>query len=235
MISIDKVVKRRGNRTLLKNISFVAEPGRITGFVGPNGAGKSTTLRVLLGLDKATSGTATIGGYRYRDLRFPLTTVGAVLDGPGAHPSRTARAHLSWVADSNKISRKRVREVLDKVGLANDAKRRVNTYSLGMGQRLGIAVALLGQPEYLVLDEPLNGLDPDGIRWIRSLLKDHAAAGGTVLLSSHLMSELTEIADDIVVISEGQITACGTLSDLTQNFQNLEEAFFAYTQKQKTL
>ena len=233
MIVIDKVVKRHGNRTSLKGISFVAEPGKITGFVGPNGAGKSTTLRVLLGLDKATSGTATIDGNHYQDLRFPLTTVGAVLDGPGAHPSRTARAHLSWVADSNKISRERVKEVLDKVGLANDAKRRVKAYSLGMGQRLGIAVALLGQPEYLVLDEPLNGLDPEGIRWIRSLLKEHAAAGGTVLLSSHLMNELTEIADDIVVISEGEITACGELSDFTQKFQNLEEAFFAYTQKQK--
>lgn len=229
MIEIHDLCKRRGQRTILHDISFVARPGRVTGFVGPNGAGKSSTLRILLGLDRATSGTALFSGRRYRDLRPPLRTVGAMLDGSGAHPSRTARAHLQWVAASQGIGARRVSEVLEIVGLAADGGRRTGTFSLGMGQRLGIAAALLGEPEVLVLDEPVNGLDPAGIVWIRELLAGHAAKGGTVLLSSHLMGELAEIADELVVISAGRVTASGTLGELVDAHGGLEAAFFALT------
>ena len=160
MISIENLVKRHGEREVLHGVSLEARPGRVTGFVGPNGAGKSSTLRCLLGLDQADGGRTLIGGYPYRELREPLRTVGAVLDGSGAHPSRTARGHLGWVASGAGISRHRVAEVLDVVGLSDAAGRRVRTFSLGMGQRLGLATALLGDPEVLVLDEPVNGLDP---------------------------------------------------------------------------
>ncbi len=231
MINVHDVVKRHGDRTVLHGVSFSARSGRVTGFVGPNGSGKSSTLRILLGLDRPQSGTSTIAGHRYRSIRHPLTRVGSMLDGAGAHPMRMARAHLGWVAASNRIPRRRVNEVLEQVGLADAARRRVGTYSLGMGQRLGLATALLGEPEYLVLDEPVNGLDPEGVRWIRRLLRSHADMGGTVLLSSHLMSELAEIADDVAVISEGRITATGTLAEVTQGYRNLEDAFFAHTQK----
>lgn len=231
MIVVDSVVKQHGRRTVLHDISFTAPSGKVTGFVGPNGSGKSSTLRILLGLDKPNSGSATIAGRSYRELRRPLHWVGAMLDGPGAHPTRTARAHLNWVATSNKIPRRRVQEVLSQVGLTDAGRRRVNTYSLGMGQRLGLATALLGEPEYLVLDEPVNGLDPDGIRWIRKLLREHVDMGGTVLLSSHLMSELAEIADYIVIIAEGRITDAGSLDSITQGYGDLEEAFFARTRR----
>lgn len=177
MIAIENLVKRHGAREVLHGVSLEARPGRVTGFVGPNGAGKSSTLRCLLGLDRADSGRALIGGRPYRELREPLRTVGAVLDGSGAHPSRTARGHLGWVASGAGISRRRVAEVLDVVGLSEAAGRRVRTFSLGMGQRLGLATALLGDPEVLVLDEPVNGLDPEGIRWIRRLLRQRADAG----------------------------------------------------------
>lgn len=177
MIRCDDVSKVRGRRKILDGVGFEARPGRVTGFVGPNGAGKSSSLRILLGLDRATTGYATIDGRPYRELRNPLRHVGSMLDGAAAHPSRTARAHLGWVAASNDIPRKRVQQVLEEVGLAADANRRVGTYSLGMGQRLGLATALLGKPERLVLDEPVNGLDPQGVRWIRRLLRAHADAG----------------------------------------------------------
>lgn len=154
-----------------------------------------------------------------------------MLDGAGAHPSRSARDHLSWIATSNGIARRRVNEVLELVGLVEHARRRVRTYSLGMGQRLGLAAALLGEPEVLVLDEPVNGLDPEGVRWIRQLLRSHADAGGTVLLSSHLMSELAEIVDDVVVISSGSIAAAKSLAEVTSGFRSLEDAFFALTQR----
>jgi ABC-2 type transport system ATP-binding protein len=194
-----------------------------------SGAGKSTTLRILLGLDAATSGTALINGKRYRDLRHPLRTVGALLDGAGPVPERRAIDHLTWIAQSNRIPRGRIPEVLDLVGLADAAKSRVKKYSLGMGQRLGIAAALLGSPEILILDEPVNGLDPDGIRWIRRLLRDYAASGRTVLVSSHLMTEMSETADDVVIIDHGRIVTRGPLAEVTAGHASLEDAFFALT------
>lgn len=229
MLSVEDLVKRRGSRRILRDVTFRAEPGRVTGFVGPNGAGKSSTLRILLGLDRATSGTALVDGHPYRRLRHPLRTVGSLLDGSGAHRSRTARNHLAWVARSNGIPRRRVGEVLDQVGLAEAGRTRVGRFSLGMGQRLGLATALLGQPGALVLDEPMNGLDPAGIRWLRGLLRGHAQAGGTVLLSSHLMSEVAEIADDLVVIAGGRAVAAGPLTQVTAGYPTLEDAFFALT------
>ncbi|WP_040702361.1 ABC transporter ATP-binding protein [Nocardiopsis ganjiahuensis] len=229
MLSIENLTKRRRSRVILSDVTFRAEPGRVTGFLGPNGAGKSSTLRILLGLDRAGGGRALVNGRPYRELRSPLRTVGAVLDGSGAHRSRTARAHLSWVASSNGIPRRRVGEVLDLVGLADAGRTRVGRYSLGMGQRLGLAAALLGEPEALVLDEPVNGLDPEGIRWLRRLLRAHADAGGTVLLSSHLMGEVAEIADDLVVISGGRIAAAGPLLEVTAGHASLEDAFFTLT------
>lgn len=229
MISIENLVKRHGSREVLHGVSLEARPGRVTGFVGPNGAGKSSTLRCLLGLDRADGGTALIDGRPYRELRDPLRMVGAVLDGSGAHPSRTARGHLGWVASGAGISRRRVAEVLDVVGLSDAAGRRVRTFSLGMGQRLGLATALLGDPEVLILDEPVNGLDPEGIRWIRTLLRQRADAGGTVLLSSHVLAELAEVADDVVVIAGGRVRAAGTLEEVAAGYANLEEAFFSLT------
>jgi ABC-2 type transport system ATP-binding protein len=229
MILIDQLVKRHGPRTVLDRISFEAAPGRVTAFLGPNGAGKSSTLRILLGLDRPDGGDALIGGVPYRRLRDPLRTVGSMLDGSGAHRSRTARDHLAWVARSNGVPRRRVAEVLERVGLAGSARMRVGRFSLGMGQRLGLAAALLGEPEALVLDEPVNGLDPEGIRWIRGLLRGHADAGGTVLLSSHLMGEVAGIADDLVVISGGRVVRSGTLGEVTSGYADLEEAFFGLT------
>ena len=229
MIRIDRLVKRRGARTILHGIDLAARPGRVTAFLGANGAGKSSTLRILLGLDRADDGAALVGGRRYRELREPLRVVGSMLDGSGAHRSRTARDHLGWVARSNGIPRRRVGEVLEQVGLADSARMRVGRFSLGMGQRLGLAAALLGEPEALVLDEPVNGLDPEGIRWIRGLLRGHADAGGTVLLSSHLMGEVEGLADDLVVIAGGRVAAAGTLAEVTGAHASLEEAFFALT------
>ncbi|MFT0846692.1 ATP-binding cassette domain-containing protein [Actinomycetaceae bacterium L2_0104] len=226
MITIENLTKKHGARTVLSEISFQAQPGRVTAFLGANGAGKSSTLRILLGIDHATSGRALIDGAPYATLRSPLRRVGSVLDGSGAHRSRSARNHLHWVASANGIPRSRVPEVLEEVGLADSAKMKVGDYSLGMGQRLGIATALLGQPDILVLDEPVNGLDPEGIRWLRGLLRRHAEAGGTVLLSSHLMSEVAEIADDVVVIATGRTRASGTLAEVTSGYKDLETAFF---------
>ena len=229
MIEVSRVSKRYGKKVAVDDVSFRVRPGKVTGFLGPNGAGKSTTLRVLLGLDHATSGTALIGGKRYRDLRFPLRTVGALLDGAGPVPERRAVDHLTWIAQSNRIPRARVREVLQIVELGEAAKQRVGKYSLGMRQRLGIAAALLGDPEILVLDEPVNGLDPEGIRWVRRFLREYAASGRTVLLSSHLMTETADTADDVVVISSGRIVADGPLADITSGHSSLETAFFALT------
>lgn len=229
MLTIDSVVRRHGPRTVLDRVSFEARPGRVTAFLGPNGAGKSSTLRILLGLDRADQGRALVDGRLYRSLRDPLRTVGSLLDGSGAHRSRRARDHLAWVARSNGIPRRRVDAVLEQVGLAEAARARVGRFSLGMGQRLGLACALLGEPRALVLDEPVNGLDPEGIRWIRGLLRAHADAGGTVLLSSHLMGEVTGVADDLVVISGGRVVAHGPLADVTAGYDDLEQAFFALT------
>lgn len=229
MLTIDSLAKRHGPRTVLDDVTFEARPGRVTAFLGANGAGKSSTLRILLGLDRADAGHALIHGRPYRDLRDPMRTVGAMLDGAGAHRSRTAQAHLGWISTAAGIPRRRVREVLEQVGLRDAGRTRVGRFSLGMGQRLGLAAALLGEPEALVLDEPVNGLDPEGIRWIRGLLRGHADAGGTVLLSSHLMGEVAGLADDLVVISHGRVVATGTVDEVTGGHTNLEEAFFALT------
>lgn len=229
MITFEAVTRRRGPRTILSDVTFTAAPGRVTGFVGPNGAGKSTSLRILLGLERADAGRARVDGQRYADLPRPLTHIGASLGGAGAHPARRAADHLAWVAASNRIPRRRIGEVLDEVGLAEHARRRVRTFSLGMAQRLGIATALLGEPPVLVLDEPINGLDPEGIRWIRALVRRRADAGGTVLLSSHVMAEVAEVADDVVVIAGGRVRAAGPLGDVAGAYASLEDAFFTLT------
>ncbi len=229
MIEISQLSKHYGSKTAVDDVSFIVRSGQVTGFLGPNGAGKSSTLRILLGLDAATQGTALIDGKLYRDLRYPLRTVGGLLDGAGPVPERRAVDHLTWIAQSNRIPRARVREVLQLVGLEGAAKQRVKKYSLGMGQRLGIAAALLGDPEVLVLDEPTNGLDPEGIRWIRRFLRDYAASGRTVLLSSHIMTEMSYTADDLIIIDHGRIVTHGTLSEITAGHSCLEEAFFALT------
>ena len=232
MITVEHVSKRRGRRPILSDVGFEARPGRVTGFLGPNGAGKSSTLRILLGLDRADAGAALVAGRPFARWRRPLTVVGALLDGGGAHRSRTGRAHLRWVAASNGLPRSRVDEVLDLVGLGADAGKRVGKYSLGMSRRLGLAAALLGDPGILVLDEPVNGLDPGGIRWMREFLRERAAAGRTVLLSSHLMGELAETVDDVVVIDRGRIAARGSLAEVTGAHRSLEDAYFALTAPQ---
>lgn len=229
MIAINNLVKYRGSQKILSSISFKARPGRVTGFLGPNGAGKSSTLRILLGLDRATSGSALINGKPFTALSNPLTTIGAALDGFGAHRMRTGRAHLRWIACAAGLPRSRVEEVLEIVGLGHAAGKRVASYSLGMGRRLGMAAALLGDPKILVLDEPVNGLDPEGIRWIRTFLRERAKSGNTVLLSSHLMGELAETVDDVVIMHRGNIVADGTLAEVTGHHSSLEEAFFALT------
>lgn len=232
MIEIRNLTKTHGNRRVVDGISLDAAPGRITGFLGPNGAGKSSTMRILLGLDRATSGTALIDGRAYRDIDRPLWTVGSMLDGPGAAKGRTARAHLTWVAQSNGIPAQRVGEVLDMTGLADVARSRIRGFSLGMGQRLGIAAALLGDPRVLVLDEPTNGLDPDGIRWTRRFLRRLADDGRTVFVSSHLMNEMEGIADDAVVIARGRVLASGTAREVQGEHASLEDAFFDLTDGQ---
>ncbi|MGW7526944.1 ATP-binding cassette domain-containing protein [Streptomyces sp. NPDC054783] len=206
-IDIRDLSKEYGGRRAVDRLTFSVRPGRVTGFLGPNGAGKSTTMRLVLGLDRPTSGTATIGGQDYADLREPLCRVGALLDARAAHGSRTARDHLRALAASNRIPDRRVDAVLEESGLARVARRRVRTYSLGMRQRLGIAAALLGDPEVILLDEPANGLDPEGIVWIRALLRRLAAEGRTVLVSSHLMGETAAFADHLVILGRGRLLA----------------------------
>ncbi|MEY9989662.1 ABC-2 type transport system ATP-binding protein [Streptomyces sp. V4I8] len=206
-IEVQALTKEYGTRRAVDDLTFTVLPGRVTGFLGPNGAGKSTTMRLVLGLDRPTSGTATIGGRAYPTLREPLRHVGALLDAQAAHGSRTARDHLRVLAVSNGIAVRRVDEVLKETGLASVARRRVKTYSLGMRQRLGIAAALLGDPEVVLLDEPSNGLDPEGIIWIRELLRRLAGEGRTVLVSSHLMNETASFADHLVVLGRGRLLA----------------------------
>lgn len=206
MIEIAGVTKKYKDKLAVDDVSFVARPGRVTGFLGPNGAGKSTTLRVLLGLDRPTVGTALIHGKPYASIKDPLRTVGAMLDGASAVPERRGIDHLRWIAQSNRIPSRRIGEVLETVGLTEAAKIRVKKYSLGMKQRLGLAAALLGEPEILVLDEPVNGLDPEGIRTVRTFLRRYADEGNTVLLSSHLMGETAETVDDIVISNKGRIS-----------------------------
>ncbi|MGC0141818.1 ABC transporter ATP-binding protein [Pseudactinotalea sp. Z1732] len=214
MIEVTHLTKRYGAATAVDDLSFTVRPGTVTGFLGPNGAGKSTTIRAVVGLERPTSGSATVGGQRYADLPAPLQEVGTMLDGRNAHPGRTALGHLMGLARTHGIGRARVEQVIGLAGLESVARHRVRTFSLGMGQRLGVAAALLGDPATLILDEPVNGLDPDGVRWIRHLLRALAAEGRTVFLSSHLMSELTETAGRVIVIGQGRLLADEDLQTL---------------------
>lgn len=211
MIRVQSLTKHYGERVAVNGIDFTVEPGKVTGFLGPNGAGKSTTMRMIVGLDRPTAGTAEVNGRAYADLPAPLREVGVLLDARSAHKRRTAYKHLLSIAATHAIGAARVREVIDIAGLDAVADRRVGGFSLGMNQRLGIAAALLGDPQTIILDEPVNGLDPDGILWIRGLLRRLAAEGRTVLLSSHLMSEMTQTADHLLVIGRGSILADGPL------------------------
>ncbi|MEV6103222.1 ABC transporter ATP-binding protein [Streptomyces sp. NPDC051940] len=207
MITLTALTKRYGDQTAVDGLTLELRPGTVTGFLGPNGAGKSTTMRMILGLDTPTSGTALVDGRPYAELRHPLRTIGALLDARAVHPARTGRDHLRAMALSQGIPYARVEEVLAITGMTQAAGRRAGTYSLGMSQRLGIAGALLGDPRVLMLDEPVNGLDPDGVRWIRTLLRDLAAEGRTVFVSSHLMSEMERTADRLIVLGRGRLIA----------------------------
>jgi ABC-2 type transport system ATP-binding protein len=231
VIHVQGLVKRYGPVTAVDDLSFEVQPGTITGFLGPNGAGKTTTLRMLLRLVTPDAGTATINGCRYGELPEPLHQVGAVLEASSFHPGRTARAHLRIQALAADVDASRIEDVLDLVGLADAADRRVGGFSLGMRQRLGLATALLADPEVLVLDEPANGLDPEGIRWLRGLLRGFAAEGGTVLVSSHMLAEVAQIIDSVVIISHGRLVAQGPVADLTANGNDLEQAFFQLTRE----
>ncbi|MER5178489.1 ATP-binding cassette domain-containing protein [Streptomyces sp. NPDC002896] len=212
-IDISNLTKEYGTTRAVDRLTFTVEPGRVTGFLGPNGAGKSTTMRLALGLDRPTSGTATIGGRPYATIEEPLRQVGALLDAQAAHGSRTARNHLRALAVSNRLPARRVDEVLEEAGLASVAGRRIKTFSLGMRQRLGIAAALLGDPQVVLLDEPSNGLDPEGIIWVRELLRRLAREGRTVLVSSHLMNETASFADHLVVLGRGKLLADTPMQD----------------------
>ncbi len=213
MIEISELTKRYGSTTAVNGLTFTVRPGHVTGFLGPNGAGKSTTLRIILGLNAPTSGSATVDGRRFGDRPRGLRHVGALLDASDVHGGRTAAAHLSALARSNRIPRDRVDEVLDEVGLAGAARRRVGGFSLGMKQRLGIAAALLGDPPVLLFDEPLNGLDPQGVKWVRGLFRTLASQGRTVFVSSHLMSEMEHTAEELIVIGRGELIAAESLTE----------------------
>ncbi|MFB1296045.1 ABC transporter ATP-binding protein [Mycobacterium sp. pW049] len=213
MIELRSLTKTYGPNRAVDGLTCTVEPGVVTGFLGPNGAGKTTTMRMILGLDRPTSGTATIDGKAYRQLTDPLRTVGALLDARQVHPNRSVRDHLRWIAATHRIERRRVDDVLDMVGLAAVAGSRAGTLSLGMGQRLGIAAALIGDPRVLLFDEPVNGLDPEGIHWVRTLMRALAAEGRTVLVSSHLLSEMANTADRLVVIGRGRLIAATSVAD----------------------
>ena len=232
-ITIKNLCKSYGHTQILKDISFEAKAGRVTAFLGPNGAGKSSTLRILLGLDKATSGLTKIGNQTYKELKFPLKTVGASFDSVGAPDDRTVYQHLKIVAASNGISSQRIEQVLDMVDISHKKKSKIGKLSLGEGQRLGIATALLGNPQYLILDEPTNGLDPRGIRWFREFIKKQAQEGKTVLLSSHILSEVEAVTDDVVIINKGKVLIKGTLQEVMKNLSSLEEVFFSLTEGRK--
>jgi ABC-2 type transport system ATP-binding protein len=213
MIEARDLTKRYGQKVAVDHLSFTVEPGRVTGFLGPNGAGKSTTMRLILGLDRPNGGTSTIGGKRYRELATPLRTVGALLEARAVHTGRSAFNHLLFLAQTQGLPRRRVQEVIDLVGLADVAHKRAGGFSLGMMQRLGIAAAMLGDPQVLVLDEPVNGLDPEGILWIRNMMKSLAAQGRTVFVSSHLMNEMAVTADHLIVIGRGRLIAAGSTEE----------------------
>jgi ABC-2 type transport system ATP-binding protein len=213
VIEADGLSKRYGDKLAVDGLSFSVRSGVVTGFLGPNGAGKSTTMRMIMGLDRPTSGSVRVNGIPYEQHRAPLHEIGALLEAKAIHPGRSAYNHLRALAASNGIGRRRVLEVIDMVGLAEVARKRAGGFSLGMGQRLGIASALLGDPRVVMLDEPVNGLDPEGVLWIRNLLKSLAAQGRTVFVSSHLMSEMALIAEDLIVIGRGRLLSAGPLAD----------------------
>jgi ABC-2 type transport system ATP-binding protein len=229
MIQARGLVKHYRSTLAVDDLSFDVQPGVVTGFLGPNGAGKSTTMRMIMGLDRPDAGQVRVNGTAYADLRWPLREVGALLEAKAFHPGRTARAHLTALAASNAISRQRVEEVLAITGIEKVAGQRAGKFSLGMSQRLGIAAALLGDPGVLLLDEPVNGLDPEGIRWIRTLLKALAAQGRAVLVSSHLINEIAHTADALIVIGRGRLLAQTTVARLSAGGKSLEEAFFQLT------
>jgi ABC-2 type transport system ATP-binding protein len=229
VVEINSLTKRYGQLVAVDDLSFTLEPGTITGFLGPNGAGKTTTLRVLLGLAAQDAGEALVFGRRYQDLEHPMRRVGAVLESNDFHPDRTGRDHLRVLALAAEIPESRVDDVLNDVELADAAGRRVRTYSLGMRQRLGLAGALLGDPELLVLDEPANGLDPAGIHWLRAFLRGFTDRGGTVLVSSHVLAEVAQTVDWVVIINGGRLIASVRLTELTRPGQTLEDAYLELT------
>ncbi|WP_420112625.1 ABC transporter ATP-binding protein [Pseudactinotalea sp.] len=214
MIEAENLTKRYGEKVAVDSVSFSVEPGRVTGFLGPNGAGKSTTMRMILGLDRPTAGHVTVNGKPYAQHRAPLLEVGALLEAKAVHTGSSARNHLRALAATHGIGLKRVEEVIELTGLTDVARKRVGGFSLGMGQRLGIAAAMLGDPKTLVLDEPVNGLDPEGVKWVRTMVRYLAGEGRTVFLSSHLMSEMAITADDIIVIGRGRIITSGSVSEI---------------------
>jgi ABC-2 type transport system ATP-binding protein len=214
VIEATGLTKRYGDKLAVDQLSFEVRPGVVTGFLGPNGSGKSTTMRMIMGLDLPNAGDATVNGRHFHDLAWPMHEVGALLEAKAIHPGRSARNHLLMLAESNRIGRRRVDEVLELVGLSEVANRRAGKFSLGMGQRLGIAAAMLGDPEVLLFDEPVNGLDPDGIRWVRTFLKSLAKEGRTVFVSSHLMSEMALTADEVVIIGKGRLIVQVSIDEL---------------------
>lgn len=229
MIHVDRVTKRHGRIVAVNDVSFVVQSGMVTGLLGPNGAGKSSLMRIMCDLDRASEGRVLVAGKRYRDHARPLSVVGAQFEGSGAHPGRTGRNHLRWVARAGGVSMVQVDEVLEFVGLSTRAaRRRVKTYSLGMQQRLGIAAALLADPQIVILDEPTNGLDPEGIIWLREVVTHLAGVGKTVLLSSHLMGETQMVADRVVLMDRGCLIGHGAVRDLVDTYGSLEGAFFAH-------
>ncbi|MET7399759.1 ATP-binding cassette domain-containing protein [Dactylosporangium sp. NPDC005572] len=225
MIEVREVSKRYGGVQAVDALTFTVQPGQVTGFLGPNGAGKSTTMRMVVGLARPSAGEIRVGGRRYDGIRHPLGHVGALLEADAVHPGRSAFDHLLWLAQSNGIGRTRVRQVLTQLGLDGVARRRVRGFSLGMRQRLGLAAALLGDPPVLLLDEPVNGLDPEGVRWLRHLVRSLAAEGRTVFVSSHLMSEMAITADHLIVIGHGRLLADAPLASFIGDGTSLEDAY----------
>jgi ABC-2 type transport system ATP-binding protein len=229
VVSCRALTKRYGELAAVDGVTFSLEPGTVTGFLGPNGAGKTTTLRLLLGLAEPTAGEALVFGRRYRELEQPIRKVGAVLESSDFHPARSARDHLCALALADGLPLRRVEEALELVKLNGAAGRRVRTYSLGMRQRLGLGAALLGDPELLILDEPANGLDPAGVRWLRTFLQTFAAQGRTVLVSSHLLAEVAQTVDRVLIIDHGRLLASGRLEELTRDGRTLEDVYLELT------